>query len=79
MLKQCSTSASPPKRPTRIPRGHHEGDPRVLDFLNITATINVSFPADRSNYGFTFLSGGIFERRSSMSTSCSDDSSSPSS
>jgi hypothetical protein len=79
MLKQCSTSASPPKRPTRVPRGRHERDPRVLDFLDIIATIDASFPADRSDFGSTPLSSGVSKCRSSMSTSCSDDSSSPSS
>jgi hypothetical protein len=76
---EAMARASPPKWPTHIPRGHHEGDPRVLDFLDITATVDDSFPADRSDSGSTSSSGGISEHRSSMSTSCSDDSSSPSS
>jgi hypothetical protein len=70
--------ASPPTRLSCVPHQHNV-DPRVLEFFDITATVDASFPADSSDFGYTSLSGGIFERMSSMSTYCSDDSRSPSS
>jgi hypothetical protein len=62
--------ASPPRRPTCVPRHRHVGDPRVLNFLDISATVDASFPADCSNSEYNFLSGEIFE-------CCNDDSMSP--
>jgi hypothetical protein len=49
------------------------------NFLDISATIDSSFYTDCSNSGFSSLFGEIFERRSSMSRHCSDDSMSTSS
>ena len=46
---EAMARASPPKQPTRVPRGCHEEDPRVLDFLDINVTVDDSFPVDRSN------------------------------
>jgi hypothetical protein len=64
--------ASPPRRPTCVPRRRHVRDPRILNFLDITATVDASFPTDCLDSGCSSLSGEIFE-------CCSDDSMSPSS
>jgi hypothetical protein len=48
-------------------------------FLDISATVDTSFPVDCSNSGSSSLFGEIFERRSSKSRRCSDDSMSTSS
>jgi hypothetical protein len=48
-------------------------------FLDISATVDTSFPVDCSNSGSSSLFGKIFERRSSESRHCSDDSMSTSS
>jgi hypothetical protein len=53
--------------PTCIPRPGHGVDPRVLNFLDIDATVDTSFPSDCSDSGCSPRSGEIFER-------CSDDS-----
>jgi hypothetical protein len=47
-------------------------DPRVLNFIDISATIDTSFLANCSDCGYSSRSGEIFER-------CSDDSMSTSS
>jgi hypothetical protein len=65
-------------RPTCVPPQRNV-DPRVLEFLDITATVDASFRANSSDSGSTSLSGRISKRMSSMSTDCSDDSRSPSS
>jgi hypothetical protein len=69
---EAMARASPPRRPTCVPRRHHVGDPRVLNFLDISATVDASFLADCSDFECSSLSSEIFER-------CSDDSMSPSS
>jgi hypothetical protein len=53
--------------PTFAPRPGHGVDPRVLNYLDIDATIDTSFPSDCSDSGCSPHSGEIFER-------CSDDS-----
>jgi hypothetical protein len=53
--------------PTCIPRPGHGVDPRVLNYLDIDATIDTSFPSDCSDSGCSSRSGEIFE-------CCSDDS-----
>jgi hypothetical protein len=53
--------------PTCIPRPGHGVDPRVLNFLDIDATVDTSFPSDCSDSGCSPRSGEIFEL-------CSDDS-----
>jgi hypothetical protein len=68
---EAMTQASPPRQ--------RNVDPRILEFFDITATVDASFPADSSDSGSTSLSGGISKCMSSMSTDCSDDSRSPSS
>jgi hypothetical protein len=75
---EAMTQASPPTRPTCVPRQRNV-DPRILEFFDITATVDASFPVDSSDSGSTSLSGGISKCMSSMSTDCSDDSRSPSS
>jgi hypothetical protein len=65
--------ASLPRRPSCVPRGRHLGDPRVFYFLDISATVDASFPADCSDFGSTSLFGEIFEL-SSKSRHCNDDS-----
>jgi hypothetical protein len=64
--------AFPPRRPTCAPRPRHGVDPRILNFFDISATVDTSFIADCSDSGCNSLSGEIFER-------CNDDSMSPSS
>jgi hypothetical protein len=53
--------------PTCTPRPGHGVDPRVLNYLDIDATVDTSFPLDCSDSGCSSRSGEIFER-------CSDDS-----
>jgi hypothetical protein len=48
-------------------RPGHGVDPRVLNYLDIDATVDTSFPSDCSDSGCSPCSGEIFER-------CSDDS-----
>jgi hypothetical protein len=48
-------------------------------FLDISPTMDTSFPADCSDSGSISLFGKIIERRSSKSRRCSDDSMSTSS
>jgi hypothetical protein len=70
---------SPARRPTCVPCRRHVGDPRILDFLDISTIDDTSFPLDCLDFGSSSLPGEIFERRSSISRRCSDDSMSPSS
>jgi hypothetical protein len=53
--------------PTCVPRPGHGVDPRVLNFLDIDATVDTSIPSDCSDSGCSPRSGEIFER-------CGDDS-----
>jgi hypothetical protein len=53
--------------PTCAPRPDHGIDPRVLNYLDIDATVDTSFSSDCSDSGCSSHSGEIFER-------CSDDS-----
>jgi hypothetical protein len=53
--------------PTCAPRSGHGVDPRVLNYLDIDATVDTSFPSDCSDSGCSPRSGEIFEH-------CSDDS-----
>jgi hypothetical protein len=53
--------------PTCAHRPGHGVDPRVLNYLDVDATIDTSFPSDCSISGCSPRSGEIFER-------CSDDS-----
>jgi hypothetical protein len=53
--------------PTCAPRPGHGVDPRVLNYLDIDATVDTSFPSDCSDSGCSPRSGEILER-------CSDDS-----
>jgi hypothetical protein len=69
---EAMARAYPLGRPTCAPRLRHGVDPRVLNFFDISATVDTSFPVDCSDSGCNSLSGEIFE-------SCSDDSMSPSS
>jgi hypothetical protein len=71
MLRQWHTCAFPPRRPTCVPYCRHVRDPRILNFFDIIATVDASFPTDCSDFGCSSLSGEIFER-------CSDDSMLPS-
>jgi hypothetical protein len=69
---EAMARASPPRRPSCVACRRHIEDPRVLEFLDITATIDASFPTDCSASGSTSLSNEIFEHRSSKSRACSD-------
>jgi hypothetical protein len=53
--------------PTCVPRLGHGVDPRVLNYLDVDATVDTSFPSDCSDSGCSPRSGDIFE-------CCSDDS-----
>jgi hypothetical protein len=53
--------------PTCAPRPGHGVDPRVLNYLDVDATVDTSFPSDCLDSGYSSRSGDIFER-------CSDDS-----
>jgi hypothetical protein len=64
--------ASLPRRPISAPHPRHGVDPRVLNYIDISTTIDTSFPVNSSDSGCSSLSGEIFER-------CSDDSISTSS
>jgi hypothetical protein len=64
---EAMARASPPRRPTCAPRPRHGVDPRVLNFIDISATVDTSFLANCSNSGCSSRSGEIFEH-------CSDDS-----
>jgi hypothetical protein len=59
--------ASLRSRPTCAPRPGHGVDPRILNYLDIDATVDTSFAVDCSDFGCSSRSGEIFER-------CSDDS-----
>jgi hypothetical protein len=59
--------ASLRSEPTCVPRPSHGVDPRVLNYLDVDATIDTSCPSDCSNSGCSPRSGDIFER-------CNDDS-----
>jgi hypothetical protein len=53
--------------PTCAPRPGHGVDPRVLNYLDVDATVDTSFPSESSDSRCSPRSGEIFER-------CSDDS-----
>jgi hypothetical protein len=70
--------ASPPTRPSFVPRKHNV-DPRIVEYFDIDATVDASFPVDCSNPESSSMSGEIFQQRSLKSRPCSDDSMSQSS
>ena len=76
---QAIACASPPTRPRYIPRYNNVGDPRVLEFLEITTNVDASFPIDCSKSKSSSLSSEIFQCKSSKSRPCNDDSMSQSS
>jgi hypothetical protein len=75
---EAMARASLPTRPSCVPRQRNV-DPRVLEFFDITATVDASFSIDCSDSESNSLSGEIFQRRSLKSRPCSDDSTSQSS
>jgi hypothetical protein len=70
--------ASPPTRPSCVPRKCNV-DPRVVEYFDIDATVDASFPVDYSDPESSSMSGEIFQWRSSKSRLCSDDNMSQSS
>jgi hypothetical protein len=70
--------ASPPTTPSCVPRKRNV-DPRVVEYFDIDATVDTSFPVDASDPESSSMSSEIFQRRSSKSRPCSDDSMSQSS
>jgi hypothetical protein len=64
---------SPPTRPSSAPHKCNV-DPRVVEYFDIDAIVDASFPVDCSNPESSSLSGEIFQRRSSKSKPCSDNS-----
>jgi hypothetical protein len=57
---EAMAHASPPTRPSCVPRQRNV-DPRVLEFFDITATVDASFPVDCSDSESSSLSGEIFQ------------------
>jgi hypothetical protein len=55
--------------PICAPRPGHGVDPRVLNYLDIDATVDTSFPSDCSDSGCSPRFGEIFERCSDNSMS----------
>jgi hypothetical protein len=70
---EAMAHASPSTWPSCVPRQRNV-DPRVLEFFDITAIVDASFPVDCSDSESSSLFGEIFQRRSSKSKPCSDDS-----
>jgi hypothetical protein len=70
---EAMARASLPRRPSCVPRQRNV-DPRILEFLDITVIIDASFPTNCSDSESNSLSGEIFQRRSSKSRPCSDNS-----
>jgi hypothetical protein len=54
-------------------------DPRVVEYFDIDAIVDALFPVDCSDPESNSMSGEIFQRRSSKSRPCSDNSMSQSS
>jgi hypothetical protein len=75
---EAMARASPPTRPSCIPRQRNV-NPRVLEFFDINAIVDASFLVDCSDSESSSLSSEIFQRRSSKSRPCNDDSISQSS
>jgi hypothetical protein len=75
---EAMAHASPPTQPSCVPRGCNV-DPRVVEYFDIDATVDASIPVDCSDPESNSMSGEIFQRRSSKSRPCSDDSMSQSS
>jgi hypothetical protein len=75
---EAMAGAFPPTQPSCIPRQRNV-DPRILEFFDITATVDASFPVDCSDSESSSLSSEIFQWRSSKSRPCSNDSMSQSS
>jgi hypothetical protein len=75
---EAMARASPPTRPICVPRQRNI-NPKVLEFFDITATVDASLPAVCSDSESSSLSGEIFQCRSSKSRPSSDDSMSQSS
>jgi hypothetical protein len=65
--------ASLPIRPSCVPRKRNV-DPRVVEYFDIDATVDASFLVDCLDPQSSSMSGEIFQRRSSKSRPCSDDS-----
>jgi hypothetical protein len=70
--------ASLPTRPSCAPRKRNVG-PKVVEYFDIDATVDSSFRIDCSDPESGSLFGEIFQRRSSKSRPCSNDSMSQSS
>jgi hypothetical protein len=66
---EAMACASLRSEPTYAPRPGHGVDPRVLNYLDIDATVDTSFPSDCSDSGCSPRSGEIFERCSDNSMS----------
>jgi hypothetical protein len=66
---EAMAHASPPRRPTVAPHRRKGVDPRVLNFIDNSATIDNSFSADSSDFGCSSLSGEKCCSDDSMSTS----------
>jgi hypothetical protein len=70
--------ASLPTRPSCVPCKRNV-DPRVVEHFDIDAIVDASFLVDCSDLESSSMSGEIFQRRSSKSRPCSDNSMSQSS
>jgi hypothetical protein len=74
---EAMARASPPAGRSSVPR-RSSMDPRVLEFFDLDATVDASFPLDCSDPESSSTSGEIFEQSSSESTPWSEDSTSQS-
>jgi hypothetical protein len=75
---EAMARASPPTRPSCVPRGRNV-DPKVVEYFDIDVAVDASIPVDCSDPESSSMSSEIFQRRSSKSRPCSDDSMSQSS
>ena len=75
---EAMVRASLPIGPSSVPCKCNV-DPRVLEYFDIDATVDASFPIDCSDDDSSSMSGEIFQLSSTKSKPCSDDSMSQSS
>ena len=70
---EAMACASPPTQPSCIPCKYNV-DPRVVEYFDIDAIVDASFPTICSNPESNSVSGEIFQQRFLKSRLCNDDS-----
>jgi hypothetical protein len=75
---EAMARASLPTGPSCVPRKYNV-DPMVLEFFDLDATVDASFPVECSDPESSSMCGEIFQQSSSKSSPWSDDSMSQSS